>query len=398
MKRLLAGLLPLALAAAVGAGDRAEVDTGEVTRGNTRFALELYERLKGREGNLFCSPFSISAALAMTSAGARGATLAQMERVLHLPEPKELHPGFASLLKQINAKRPGYQLRSANALWGQKGHSFLPAFVKLTRDHYGAGLREVDFASDAEAARQTINGWAEKETEGKVKDLLPAGVLGPLSRLVLTNAIFFKGDWVSQFKEDRTRPADFFLGTRDRSVKVPLMYQKGSFRYLGLPALQVLELPYAGADLSMVLLLPRKVDGLADVEKLLTLKNLDDWLDRLHRYNVEVYLPRFTLTAAYRLEAVLKDMGLSLPFGDKADFSGIDGKKDLYLSAVVHKAFVEVNEKGTKAAATTGAVVGARSTEPKTAPVFRADHPFVFLIRDRRSDSILFLGRLANPK
>jgi serpin B len=148
----------------------------------------------------------------------------------------------------------------------------------------------------------------------------------------------------------------------------------------------------------MILLLPRKLDGLADVEKELTLKNLEDWLDRLNRYNVEVYLPRFKLTAAYALKPVLEEMGLRLPFSDKADFSGLDGKKELHLSAVVHKAFVEVNEKGTKAAAATGAVAGARSTEPKTAPVFRADRPFVFLIRDKRSDSILFLGRVVNPK
>jgi serpin B len=381
------------------ASDAANPDLPAVVEGNTRFALDLYGRLRGQEGNLFFSPYSISAALAMTSAGARGETADEMAKVLHLSLGAErLAAAEGALAKQINGggQKRGYQLRTANALWGQKGFAFRPEFLKLTADGYGAPLHEVQFG-DSEGARKTINAWVERQTEEKIKDLIKPGVLDANTRLVLTNAIYFKGDWQLQFKKDQTRDEPFQLGG-DKTVPAPLMHQQARFAYLDGPDFQLLEMPYAGKDLSMVVLLPKKLDGLASLEKELTAANLGRWLKGAQEQKVQVALPRFRLTAEFGLNKALAELGMPSAFSESADFSGMGGSKgELYLSAVVHKAFVDVNEEGTEAAAATGAVVAARALGP-VVPVFRADHPFVFLIRDRRSDSVLFLGRLASPQ
>jgi serpin B len=401
MYRIAVGLLALLTAAGVSgcvADSAAAPDVPAVVEGNTRFALDLYGRLRAREGNLFFSPYSISAALAMTSAGARGETADEMAKVLHLSLGAEkLAAAEGALDKQINGEgqKRGYQLRTANALWGQKGFAFRPDFLKLTKDGYEAPLREVDFAGATEEARKTINAWVEKQTEDKIKDLLKKGVLNVNTRLVLTNAIYFKGDWQLQFKKDWTRDGPFKVGG-DKTVQVPFMNQTERFGYLDAPGLQLLEMPYAGKELSMVVLLPKKADGLAALEKDLTVANLERWLKGAREQKVAVSLPRFKLTAEFDLNKVLSEMGMPSAFGPSADFSGMGGSKgELYLSAVVHKAFVDVNEQGTEAAAATAVVVDARSAP--VVPVFRADHPFVFLIRDKRSGSVLFLGRLASP-
>jgi serpin B len=394
-KRLLTTLLALVIAAPAAAGEKP--DTSALVKGNTRFALELYGRLRGGEGNLFLSPFSVSTALAMTSAGARGRTLEQMQEVLHLPGQKALHPANAALLRLLKGegKKRGYRLSAANALWGQKGYPFLPAFLKLTSDSYGAGLREADFSRDPEAARREINAWAEKETEGKIKDLLRPGVIDAMTRLVLANAVYFKGDWASQFKKDRTREGAFHLST-GKTVKAPLMSQTARFGLLDAGDFQALEMPYAGKDLSMVVLLPRKADGLAALERSLTPASLAGWLKKLRQEQVEVTFPRFRVTSEFQLREALSGLGMPLAFSREADFSGMNGGGErLSLSAVAHKAFVDVNEEGTEAAAATGTVVKTLSLP--VVRVFRADRPFVFLIREGRSGSILFLGRLANP-
>jgi serpin B len=397
MKRLVLALLTL-FPASVLAEKAARADRAAVVKGDTEFALDLYGKLRSREGNLFLSPFSISTALAMTSAGARGKTLEQMTSTLHLPDQRRLHPALAALMRQVNAggAKRGYQLSTANALWGQKGHPFLPAFVKLNRDYYGAGLREVDFAANAEGARETINDWVEKQTRDRIKDLITPGMLDSDTRLVLTNAIYFKGGWQSQFKKDRTRTEDFTLAD-GKKVQAPLMHQRANCGYLQQVDFQALEMPYAGKDLSMVVLLPAKPDGLPGLERALKPGNLAGWLQGLRQQKVDVTLPRFKLTVEFELKRVLADLGMPLAFEPgRADFSGIDGTKKLYISVVAHKAFVDVNEKGTEAAAATGVGLKAASARPLT-PVFRADRPFLFLIRDKRADSILFLGRLTNP-
>jgi serpin B len=376
-------------------------DVAAVVKGNTEFALSLYGKLRGQSGNLFCSPYSISTALAMTYAGARGPTAAEMARALDFTlEPGRLHPAFGALQNRLiegSGPKHGYQLNVANALWGQEHFGFLPDFLNLTRRDYGAGLREVNFQADPEAARRVINAWALQQTHDRIKGLLPQGLLTTDTRLVLTNAIYFKGFWAKQFKKAQTRPELFKLAEGGQ-VQIPLMHRTGHFQYHDGGDFQALELAYQGNDLSMVILLPKKVDGLSALEKKLTAANLAAWLGRLGEQEVQVALPRFKVTRAFNLNQVLESLGMRQAFiAGGADFSGMSGSngKRLFIQAVVHKAFVDVNEEGTEAAAATGVVVKALAA--RVTRDFRADHPFVFLIRDNLSGSVLFLGRFTNP-
>ncbi|MFQ5799481.1 MAG: serpin family protein [Bacteroidota bacterium] len=373
-----------------------------VVKGNAVFALALYGELKEAEGNLFFSPYSISTALAMTYAGARGNTERQMARTLHFTLGQErLHPAFCSLEAGLNAvqEKGHIQLSAANALWPQKGYAFLEEFLVLTEKYYGVLITPVDYREATEAARRKINVWVEEKTENKIKDLIPPGILDDLTRLVLVNAIYFKGNWASQFQKTLTKEAPFWV-TPTKKIKVPMMTQQQKFRYAESDSLQILELPYVGNDLSMVVLLPRKVDGLAELEDALTVESLEKWTRGLNEREVQVLLPRFKMDSQFGLNKTLASMGMIDAFDqDKADFSGMDGRKQwLYISAVIHKAFVDVNEEGTEAAAATAVVMGARGLGvPKPPLIFRADHPFVFLIRDNHTGSILFLGRVVNP-
>ena len=395
----------LILVLVVGATSRADTPRKdrpmeEVVRGNTRFALDLHSRLRPGSGNLFLSPYSLSTALAMTYAGARGETATQMARTLHFDVPGErLHAAFAELARRIigeGQSRP-YKLSVANSLWGQEGTRFLPGFLQVMADDYGAGLRQVDFRS-AELTCRTINAWVEEQTGGKIKDLIQPSYITSLTRLVLTNAIYFKGEWANPFPKGSTKD-ETFLATGDGRVTVPMMRQVGRFNYLEGDTFQALELPYASDDLSMIVLLPRAADGLATLEESMTPNRLDTWLADLQSHRVDVALPRFKIEARFELRGVLPAMGMPDAFDrDRADFSGMTGGRDLYISAVIHKAFVEVNEEGTEAAAATGVVMALRAVRPEPVASFRADHPFSFLIRDRRTGSLLFMGRVANPK
>jgi len=374
-------------------------DAKIVVEGNKAFAFGLYEKLKEVEGNLFFSPYSISTALAMTYAGARGNTEKQMGTALHFTlDQKRFHPAFACLEAQLKAvqEKGDIELNIANALWAQEDYVFLREFLDLIQSNYGTVLNHVDFKRACEAARKKINAWVEQKTKDKIKDLIKPGVLNALTRLVLTNAIYFKGRWESQFKKSRTKESPFWLSI-DKSVEVPMMTQKRQFRYMESDSLQILELPYVGDDLAMIVLLPRKVDGLAQLEADLSVENLNMWMGHLRKREVSVFLPKFKTTSQFRLSETLASMGMPDAFGGNADFSGIDGTKDLFISAVIHKAFVDVNEEGTEAAAATAAVISLTSAPSTPPPTFRADHPFVFLIHDNHSGSILFVGRIVNP-
>jgi serpin B len=368
---------------------------------NSAFALDLYGQLRTAKGNLFFSPFSISTALAMTYAGARENTARQMAVALHFTgAPNLLHRSMREVLTQLNSvqKQTAVELRVANALWAQKGYKFRDEFIRIVRESYRAELTQVDFRNASEAARQSINTWVAHQTDQKIKNIIQPGVLNALTRLVLVNAIYFKGFWDTQFKPDDTREMVFWLSDGD-TVKLPMMNQKHEFGYWENEWLQVLEMPYKNESLSLIILLTKEKAGISALEQKLTLANTINWQNRLRKRKVVVFLPRFKIESEFSLKQTLAAMGMPDAFNPaSADFSAmVVGKKELYISAVIHKAFIEVNEEGTEAAAATGVVVGVTSIAPSP-PVFKADHPFVFFIRDNAARSILFLGRVASPK
>jgi serpin B len=385
-----------------------------LAQGNNEFALEMYAKLKDEPGNLFFSPFSLRTALGMTYAGARGETAAQMEKTLRFkPQDPDLHAAFGQTIKTLEpGDKDGYKLTVANSLWGQKDFGFLKPFLATCNNNYDSGLTEVDFktVATAEESRGKINLWVEDKTNQKIKNLIPEHALDPrppvFVALVLVNAIWFKGDWQSQFKKDATKNEPFWTSGTEKT-DVPLMRQTEKYKYLAADGTQILELPYVGEKVSMVAILPKEKDGLGKMEAGLTAAQMAKWLqvlDGQRGQKVEVYLPRFKVTYGTKeLGNSFKAMGMELPFDTlKADFSGMNGvrppdDKALRISKIFHQAFVDVNEEGTEAAAATAVVMAHGNSPPPPLPVFRADHPFIFLIRDKTNGNILFMGRLAKP-
>jgi serpin B len=362
---------------------------------NAAFAADLFGKLREQPGNLFYSPLSIESALAMTSAGARGETLGEMNKVLHLTEPGS-GDGVGALLGQLRSgEGAGYELHVANALWGQKGLPFDAGFLGRTRDHFAATLHTVDFGK-TEEARRTINAWVEEKTKDKIKDLLGPGALTARTDMVLTNAIYFKGTWSLKFEKALTHDEAFHAPNGD--VKAPLMRQGGSFNYFEGEGVQVVELPYTGGRVSMVVVLPKAADGWDALQANLSAGRLSGWTGKLRSQLGDVMLPRFKTTAAFELKEPLEQLGMKRAFDRGADFTGILASEPLWISKVVHKAFVDVNEEGTEAAAAT-AVIATRAPSPAPPPrfLFRADRPFLFVIRDTATGTPLFMGRIINP-
>ncbi|HOX55486.1 MAG TPA: serpin family protein [Candidatus Paceibacterota bacterium] len=393
----LAGIIAGALIFGCSPGTPSE-QSQSAAEGNNAFALDLFGQLKAEPGNLFFSPYSISTALAMTYAGARGETEKQMARVLHFAEDQRaFHAAFGQLQRELDSagRQKGVELSIANALWAQKGYPFLRAFLRIAKDNYEASVAQADFKTAAEAARGEINRWVAQRTKYKIQDILESGSVDAVTRLVLVNAIYFKGAWAKQFDKAGTSPNPFHL-TSSRRVDVPLMHHQDNVKYMENEDFQAVELPYTGGTLSMVILLPRQIEGCGQLEDRLTPALLADTLKQMREQKVEIYLPRFKLESSFKLNSTLASMGMTDAFGMQADFSGMDGTKNLFISAVFHKAWGEVNEEGTEAAAATAVVATVKSVAPRL-PSFRADHPFIFFIRDTRSGSLLFLGRLADP-
>lgn len=386
-----------------GYSDEVNTDVSAVVKGCNEFGIELYKELKGQEGNLFFSAYSISTALAMTYAGAKGETESQMAKVLHFTLPQEqLHTAYGKVIVDMNerGKQGNYQLSIANALWLEQTYKFLESYTSLINKNYDAGLFQVDFKKAFEGVRVKINTWVEEHTNSKIKDLIPSGVLDDLTRLVLTNAIYFKGNWASQYKKEVTKEMPFSVNVNEK-IQVPMMYQEHEFKYGADENVQLLEMPYVGNELSMVVILPKQIDSLGEIENILTVDQINSWDKQLHQQEVEVYLPKFKTTKDFMLNAMLVKMGMVNAFQvpsdiNGADFSGISGVKDLYITAAIHKAFVEVNEEGTEAAAATAVDMSTEGVPPP-APIFRADHPFIFFIKDNKSGAILFMGRIVNP-
>jgi len=372
-----------------------------VRQGNTAFALDLYQHLRGQSGNLFYSPYSISLALAMTYAGAQSATESQMAQTLHFDLPQDqLHAALNALAltleeRQGSADLPGFKLNVANALWGQDGFAFQPEFLDTLALNYGAGMQTVDF-SRSEEARQTINDWVADQTEEKIIDLIPEGTLNALTRLVLTNAIYFNAAWLTPFNENETRQDSFDL-LDGSEVQVPMMRQTESFGYLEAEDYQAVELFYEGRQLSMVILLPDE-EQFDAFDAGLDADQLQSILAGLEMQRLDLSMPKFKVESSFGLAKTLAGMGMPDAFDvTKADFSGITGEPDLYITDVVHKAYVDVNEEGTEAAAATGVVMGLKSM-PTGEPIqVKIDRPFLFLIRDVETGVVLFMGRVVQP-
>jgi serpin B len=401
MLRLLYPILSLVSLCTLTASSSLAAETKPIVDANTAFACDLYAQLKSRPGNLFLSPYSISTALGMTYAGARGETARQMAEVLHFSQDQAAVPGaFGELQRQLAEaeKQKGIQLNIANALWAQQGHTFLPAFLDITRKDYQANVNQTDFKTSAEAARVNINHWVAQKTQDRIQDLLPPGSLDTLTRLVLANAIYFKGVWATPFPKASTSTQPFHLSATTQA-DVALMRHLDEVNYLETADFQAVDLPYSGDRLSMVVLLPRQIDGCSQLESRLTPSYLSQFLSQIKKQKVDIILPRFKTECSLELKPTLARMGMTDAVDTRADFSGMDGTRLLFISDVFHKAWVEVNEEGSEAAAATAVVMSVKSMAvPEPRPVFRADHPFVYLIRDTRSASILFLGRLADPR
>jgi len=368
-----------------------------VAQSINKFSFDLYKKLKDKNKgkNLFYSPASISIALAMTYTGARGNTEKQMAKVLHFTLPQEhLYSTYSKLIENLKSNKD-YELHIANALWLQKDYKYLPEFLNIMERYYKGRFNEVDYRTNPENARLKINNWVSKETKGKIKDILNPGDITTLTRLVLTNAIYFKGKWISEFNKQFTKDEDFYL-INEKIIKVKMMFQENKFNYFENGKLQLLELPYKGDKISMVIILPKNLQKLESIENTINEKKLQEWIKNAVNTKVKTYIPRFKFTQRYDLSTILKSIGMKDAFdGAKADFSGIDGRKDLYISKVIHKAFVEVNEEGTEASAATG-VIMERTCIERTV-TFKANHPFIFLIRDKNTGCILFMGKIINP-
>ena len=344
----------------------ATADKGEIVslvKGNTDFAIDLYGKLKDRDGNLFFSPFGISTAFAMTFAGAEGNTATQIAQVLHFGMDRDgLSGAFSDLATSLSAttEKSGYELDIANALWVQSGYKLHKDLLDITKRFYNSGFKEVDFKLNTELTRQTINKWVEEKTNSKITDLIGEGMLTRLTRLVLTNAVYFKGKWASQFETKDTMNKPFKLSSGEE-IKVPMMSRSREFKYFGNDKLQILEMPYIGNKLSMVVFLPKKPDGLKEMEGLITATSIKEWMSGLSMQDVHVDFPKFKMTSEFLLGNTLELMGIVDAFsGRNADFSGITSDKaGLYISEVIHKAYVDVNEEGAEAAAATATITFA---------------------------------------
>jgi serpin B len=376
-------------------------DLKNLADGNSAFALDLYQALRGMEGTLFYSPYSISQALAMTYAGAAGDTATQMADTMHftLP-PTQFHPAWNSLDLALSSRgqdakgkdEKGFRLHVVNAIWGQQDFPFLASFLDTLAQNYGAGLRVMDFIGSPEPSRVTINQWVSEQTEDRINDLIPPGAINTLTRLVLTNAIYFNAAWRYPFEENATADGPFTL-LNGQKITVPMMHETEALRHAKGDGYQAVELAYDGNDLSMVILLPDKLDAF---EAALDSQKVNSIIQSLQGGEVALTMPRFEFDSSFSLKSKLAEMGMPVAFNSEADFSGMDGKRDLCITDVIHKAFVSVDEAGTEAAAATAVIVGATAMplEPVTITL---DRPFIFLIRDIATGTILFIGRVVNP-
>lgn len=378
-------------------------ELSQIAISNNKFNIDLYKKVATTgNSNLFFSSYSIFSALAMTYEGADGTTAQEMKNVFYFPETEILRPNFAALYNIINKKEKQYELRTGNALWAQKDYKFLDSYFSNVEKYYGGKAINLDFINETELSRNTINTFIAEQTNDRIKDIIPSGALDPMTRLVISNAIYFKGKWDIEFDKEKTQDRDFKMPTGIITVPTMAMYPKSEerFNYYENDDLQALELPYKGKELSMIILLPKADGGLSSLENEMDFEKLSEWTGNLKSTEIdEIYLPKFEFDLYTNVVDPLKESGMISAFspGD-ADFSKMDGTKDLYISEILHKAFIKVDEEGTEAAAATVVAISTLSiAEPLQSKIFRADHPFIFMIRENSTGAILFMGRIVNP-
>ena len=360
------------------------------------FSFDMYQQLGDVGDNVFFSPYSVFVALAMTYEGARGDTAEQMKDVLGFEQNDEISLcSFGRIYNLLNIDAE-YTLNTANALWTEKDYPFLEEYLSFIDNYYMGKATDVDFTNPKNAA-DIINKWVEENTGGKIEDMLSSDDISPGTVLILSNAIYFKGSWLTQFNVEDTKDRDFEM-TPNNKIQVPTMVLKDSkelFNYTETEDLQILELPYKGNAVSMIILLPKEND-ITIVNQKFTSENLATWMDSMYPTVVDIYLPKFTFKTDYNLKNMLIDIGLDIAFSSNADFSGMNGYGGLFIEKVLHKAFVEINEEGTEAAAATTVHV-MESAMPEPPEIFNADHPFTFLIQHKETGTILFMGSVSNP-
>ena len=377
----------------------------KLVKGNTSFGINLFQAVKQGDENLIFSPYSISVALAMAQAGAKDNTLQQMNAVLRFSLPVEdLHPAFNALQLELNNRenndyeegKKDFELNIVNSIWGEKTYTFLPGYLDLLAKNYGTGLRLADFIQQADTSRKEINQWVSDQTNDRIQDLLPENSITELTRLVLTNAIYFKAGWLHQFDPGMTQNGVFTL-LNGEDVQVPMMHQTETFGYAREDGYQLISLPYEGNKLSMLIILPDE-NNFTQVEKAMSGLDVQNLVSSISFAQLDLSMPKFKIESSIGLADHLNAMGMKDAFiPGIADFSGMDGTHDLYISAVQHKAFIEVDETGTEAAAATAVVVGIESMPIDEPLKVNIDRPFIFIIVDNKTGSVLFLGRVINP-
>jgi serpin B len=363
---------------------------------NNQFALDLYSRYKSKDENIFFSPYSISSALAMTYEGARGQTADEIQRVFHFSSDKDkMRSDFLNVYNELNKADKPYKLTTANALWAQKDYPFIQDYFNTVEKYYDGKVTNLDFRLETENSRKTINAWVENKTNDRIKNLIPKGALDPVTRMVLTNAIYFKANWSQQFNNQTTYDQEFKLSS-GANTTVKMMHETGNFNYGETNDLQILEIPYLGDDISMLILLP-KGNSLSKLENSLSTDNLANWKKSMNYTEVQLSLPKFKFETGYLMSNDLKEMGMPTAFSANADFTGMSQTHELFISEVIHKTFVEVSESGTEAAAATAVIVAGTGYPEHQPKIFDADHPFIFLIQQKDTGNILFIGRVFNP-
>ncbi len=368
-------------------------EPANVTAGQTQFGVDLYRQLGAKPGNLFLSPASISMALGMVYAGAEDETAAEMERALRYPRGA-VHRAMADLLRKLPLAQEGRRLSIANALWVQQDFALKPSFVETVRLHYGGAARQVDFVGAPAEAIAAVNRWAEEQTAGRIKNILQRENVNDRTRVVLTNAVYFKADWLRPFQAAQTRARPFKLGGGG-TLAVPMMRQRGMFRLLEAPSFEAVEMPYKGEEISMLLFLPKETSSLKQFEQALEGQALSGWAEQLmasERRDLELVVPKLELETRASLVPQLQALGMRRAFTQTAQLGGMSDAR-LYLSDVLHQTYLRVDEKGTEAAAVTAGLAEIVSMPRR----FHADRPFFFVIRDNRSGTLLFLGRIERP-